>query len=153
MCGVGDAITTGTNADTGTNPDREHIAKIAARPRRPYHAFVSSCSQCFAALFHFSRVDSFDGNTTFCHDVLLHIGLCIVAINTFSEAPQRTEFDENTAIHSHEFPANRPGDVHHTRWCGDNGRAYDVMALTLPKTIDVLPSATVAFCFTRRTPA
>ena len=44
MCGVGDAITTGTNADTGMNPDREYNIEIAARPRRPYHAFVSSCS-------------------------------------------------------------------------------------------------------------
>ncbi len=41
MCGVGDAITTGTNADTGTNLDREYVDEIAARPRRPYHAFVS----------------------------------------------------------------------------------------------------------------
>ncbi len=39
MCGVGDAMTTGTNADTGTNPDREYIVEIAVRPRRPYHAF------------------------------------------------------------------------------------------------------------------
>jgi len=41
MCGVGDAMMTGTNADTGTNPDREYIVEIAARPQRPYHAFVS----------------------------------------------------------------------------------------------------------------
>ena len=73
--------------------------------------------------------------------------------STRFQSLQRTEFDGNTAIQSHELPANRPGDVHNTKLCGDNGRAYDVMALTLPKTIDALPSATVAFCFNLRTPA
>ena len=72
MCGVGDAITTGTNADTGTNPDREYSVEIAARPRRPYHAFVSAWSSCFAALSQFSRVDSCDGNATLCQDFLPH---------------------------------------------------------------------------------
>ena len=75
MCGVGDAMMTGTNADTGTNPDREYRVEIAARPRRPYHAFVSSCSRYFASLFQFSRVDSCDRNATFCQDVLLRIDI------------------------------------------------------------------------------
>jgi len=52
MCGVGDAITTGTNADTGTNPDRECIAEIAARPRRPYHAFVSIPTPIIRSISH-----------------------------------------------------------------------------------------------------
>ena len=144
MCGVGDAITTGTNADTGTNPDREYSVEIAARPRRPYHAFVSSCSPCFASLFQLSRVDSCDGNATLCHDVLLHTDIRIMSINTSSEAPQRTVFDGKISVQNPELPANRPGDAHHTTLCSDNGRAYDIMAL---------PAATAAICFNRRTTA
>ncbi len=147
MCGVGDAITTGTDANTSTTPDREYIAEIAARPLRPYHAFVSSCFRCFASLFQCSRVDSCDGNATVCQDFLLHIDIRIVSINTFSEAPQRTVFDGKTSVQSPKLPANRPGDVHNTSLCGDNGRAYDVNG------IDVFPSATVVICFNRRTTA
>ncbi len=134
MCGVGDAITTGTNADTGTNPDREYSAEIAARPRRPYHAFVSACSRCFATLFQCCRVDACDGHATLCHDILLRIDIRIISINTSSKAPQRTVFDGKISIQSLELTAKRSGDAHNAKLCGDNDVRMTLTYLPLRPT-------------------